>query len=242
MKKIIIFILCSFILFHFTGCLHSDDSSNKQGSTVKTNTKEEIKYEITYKAVTETQGALYDWVKSIVEIENTGNVTLYFDNGAYDLEYPDGTVVDTKSNVSIYPSVIDPGEKCYFFDEKTIDFTPTQELVIVPRFSVKKAALSKTRLEVTQVNLIDTNYSGVKATGRINNNTGKDITSIIYVAVVLFDSNDKPFIILTDTIFEDLPNGGAIGYEATSLYTDSSIKASDIKSYKAFSYPWQVQY
>ena len=85
-------------------------------------------------------------------------------------------------------------------------------------------------------------YFGIKAVGRIENTTGVDEDSIIYVVVVLLDSNNHPLAILTDIIFDDFVAGTKLGFEATTLTMPSSITTSDVASYIAYSYPNNYQF
>lgn len=202
-----------------------------------------IDYKITYsKAKTWTDSINSSWVQIMVEFENTGDVPIYLSSGGYDLEYEDGTVIASHSLTSEYPGVLQVGEKGYFYDATILDTAPTEDLIIVPRIAAKVATVNCIRFDVTQVNITDTQYFGPKVTGKIKNNTTKDCDSTIYVVVVFFNGDKEPIGVVKDIIYEDLPAGGSMGFEASTIYNPYTLTADDIKSYKTFAYPNQYQF
>ena len=51
-----------------------------------------------------------EWVIISVPVTNTGDTNLYLSSGTMDIEDQDGHLVDSKSLVSVYPEVLQPGE------------------------------------------------------------------------------------------------------------------------------------
>lgn len=214
-----------------------------ENNTVLGVTNNSINYEITYESVkTWTDSIGNNWAQVIVEFKNTGDNPIYLSSGSYDLEYTDGTVVANKNYISIYPEILQSGEKGYLYDESILDIKPMETLVVKPRINPKKATVPSLRLDVKQVTLSDVQYLGPKAIGKIENSTNKDITSTIYVAIVLYNSKKEPIGILTDLITENLAAKNSIGYEATNIMLPDEITVELIDSYVAYCYPHQYQF
>ena len=202
-----------------------------------------IEYEITYKNVE-------SWVNSIgttriqviAEIKNTGTVPIYLSSSSYDLENSTGQLIASKQYISTYPQIIKSGEKGYMYDETSLD-NPVQGIInVIPRITTKKAKVSCIRYDVSEISLSDTTFLGPKMIGRITNSTSKDEDSLIYVAGIIFNSNEKPIGVLTDIISDNFPAGSKIGFEATSLSLPKTVNVNSIKSYKVYAYPYQYQF
>jgi len=203
----------------------------------------DVAYEITYnnaRLFTSSIGTV--WVQLIAEIENTGSKALYLSSGSYELEDADGSLIKTGSLMSVYPQVIEPGEKAYYYEETTVDnVSADTEVVLLMRPKAAKATVSNIRYNVTDVKITDTKYYGVEASGRVENTSG-ETDSMIEVAVVLFDADDKPIAVVNKLITEDLAPGDKIGFEASGWRQPDDVKADNVARYEAFAYPYQYQF
>ena len=202
-----------------------------------------IEYEITYKNVESWVNSIGTTrVQVIVEIQNTGKIPIYLSSSSYDLEDSTGKLIAAKSLISTYPNVIKSGEKGYMYDETSLENAIEGKLNVIPRISAKKATVACIRYEVSEITISDTSYLGPKMIGRIENTTSEDENRLIYVVAILFNSQKEPIGILTDLIYDDLPAGSKMGFEATSLSLPKTVTTSTIDSYLIYAYPNQYQF
>jgi len=267
MKKILLVIFTLVMLFSVAACgstTTSNDGSNP-GSTAPDNSNNtstqnsdateptaEVSpeseggsaHEITYSNVTAYTNSIgTTWVQTIFEVTNTGSVDLYLSSGSYDLENHDGSLIASKTMVSVFPDVISPGEKAYYYEEITLDnYTGDgSDLVVLPRVSVKDAKIDNVRFPVTDVTISDGSYGGLKTMGRVENTSSND-ESIVYVVIVFYDANNQPigldFTILTD----GLATGDKVGFETSSFSLPPTVTMESVSSYEVFAYPQQYQF
>lgn len=203
---------------------------------------EEDAYEITYanaRIYTDSIGSV--WTQVIVEIENTGSTDLYLSSGAYDLEDANGGLIASETMVSTYPEVISPGEKAYMYNETTLESGVEGDIVVVPRPSVEKAKVENIRYAISDLSISDGQYGDLKALGRIENTTSED-ASMVYIVIILKDSNNTPigqmFTILTD----DLKAGDKIGFEVSAFALPDDITADSVADFVTYAYPMQFQF
>lgn len=201
-----------------------------------------IQYEITYKNVRKWVDSIGStWIQVIAEISNTGSTPIYISSGSYEVEDTNGAIIQVGSYTSIKPTIIQENEKAYFYDETTMD-SPVSEIGnFIPHFTAKKSTSLPPKIAVTDINFINTSL-GPKALGRIKNLSDTDITTFIYVAIVLFDSNNKPIGVLSDSLSSDLPIDSTLAFEATNIYLDDIVSKETISSYKAYAYPLSIQF
>lgn len=202
-----------------------------------------IQYEITYKNVVSWVDSIgTTWVQVIAEITNTGAAPIYLSSSSYDLEDSNGKIIASKQYISTYPDVIESGEKGYMYDETTLENAVDGTITVIPRISAKKAKVSCIKYEVSEISITDTPYFGPKMIGRITNTTTKDEDRTIYVVAILYNANKKPIGVLSDIILEDLPAGGKLGFEATTLSFPETVTSDSIDSYSVIAYPHQYQF
>jgi hypothetical protein len=227
-------LLFAFNFMLFVSC--SDEINNPNGSG------DSISYIINNSTVNTWVDSIDNtWVQVIVEIQNTGTVPIYLSSGSYDLENSEGLIIAHESYVSVSPQVLEVGEKGYMYDTTILDDPVSGNLTVIPHISTKKATVDSIRYPVTEVSLSDTSYGDIKAVGRIENTTGVDEDSIIYVVVVLLDSENQPLGVLTDIIVDDFLADTEIGFEATTLTMPPSITTSNVESYRTYSFPYAYQ-
>jgi hypothetical protein len=152
-----------------------------------------------------------------MEIMNTGSCALYLSSGTFDYEDASGSLVATESLVSVYPEVINPGEKAYYYDVSTLDNVKLGDtLKIVPKINAEQSAVDTIRLPTSDVKLSSTDYGTLNVIGRVENNTSQ-IQNMIYVTVFLYDPDGVFIGLLFTIISDDLAPGEKIGFE-TSLF------------------------
>lgn len=256
MKKMLIYGLsAALLLLSLTACTVSEGGAESQTpskpGTATENTPEPAPestpepkaYEVTYtsaKAYTNSIGTT--WVQVIAEIENTGTADLYLSAGSYDLEDANGKLIASSSMTSTYPQVISPGEKAYMYEETTLDNAVDGELTVLPRPDVKKAKVENIRFNVTDVEISDQTYGGLKAIGRIENTSSETADGMTYVVFILKDANGTPIGQVFTIIMEDLAPGDKIGFEATALSLPDNVTADTVASYDVLAYPMQMQF
>jgi len=220
-----------------------EEDPDEPASTAPNESIGEVAYEITYaKASSYLRNSSTVWVQVIIEVENTGSARLYLDSGAYDLEDANGKLIKSVSYVSVYPDVIEPGEKAYYYEETSIDdFEKAVELEILPRVDIKKATVDKIRLSVSDDVLSEDGYGDLKILGRVENTTDEEL-SYVYVVVVLFDSNDIPLGLFHTTIPDTLAPGDKVGFEGISMFLPASVTLDSVSRYEVFAYMEQYQY
>ena len=179
------------------------------------------------------------WVQVIVPVVNNGTDNLYLGSGTMDLEDETGHLVKSMSMVSVFPSVIQPGETAIYYEETTLDESVEGDLSVIPHVDVAKAKVDLVRYEVSDLELKDSQYGGVELTGRVENTTQED-GKLVYISAVFYNGDNEPigsaFTILTN----DLVAGDKIGFSANTL--SLPITADEIDHYDVFAYPTQMQF
>lgn len=213
----------------------------KTDVNTETETEVEVSYEITYSNIVLHENSIGSvWADVIVEVTNTGTTDLYLSSGSIDLEDENGTLVDVLNYVSVYPQVISPGEKAYYFENTIIDdVSEIDVLNVVLHPDIEEATIEKSSFPVIDVTFRDDEYSGIEATGRVENTSDED-ESMLYVVIVLFDANDKPMAVLRT--IEDVNAGVKQGFTATALSISDDITASSVARYEVYAYTHQYQW
>jgi hypothetical protein len=97
-----------------------------------------------------------------------------------------------------------------------------------------KVVLLQLLFPVTDLNFANIT-NGIKVSGRVENASDKD--KIVCVAVVLFDANDKPIVVLYT--YADVAARGKMRFETSESYLPDDIMASSKVTYRAYAYPLQ---
>lgn len=181
------------------------------------------------------------WAQVIAEITNTGGKNLYLSSCSIDLEGSDGVLVKAMTMVSVYPQVIAPGEKAYYYDETTLDVTEPIELSAIVRPNVYEASVDQILLSVSDTQIAGDNDWGLKVKGRVENVTNDEFSSV-YVAAVLRDADGKPLGVLFTIISENIKPGDKIGFEASEFSLPDTVKIEDVISCDVYAYPFQFQF
>lgn len=199
-----------------------------------------VQYEITYNNIKIWQtsyGVLY---QGIVEITNTGNTTLYLGSGKFDIETEDGTLIASNSSIDAYPQIIHPGEKAYYYNTRSIDkLDPSLTYRIVPRVVAEEATREQIYLATSDFRIEANEYGRLNAIGRIENTTGKEQSNLM-IAVICFDSNGHP-ILLLNTLPDQMQPGEKFGQECSTTYQPTDITIDDVANFVVYVYPRQYQ-
>lgn len=199
-------------------------------------------YEIVY-----SKGKVYNTflgsrIYVIVQIENTGNESLYINNASVDIEDAKGHLVQTRSYLSAYPQVLLPGETALIAESISLDNDPgVNELSVIPHLNIDKAKVQCIRYKVTDESFTNDRYTGLKMTGRVENTTNQT-ESMVYVVVNLYDANHHGVGQLYTIITDDLRPGEKIGCSLSDLSASDTISIDSIVSYEIFAFPLQFQF
>lgn len=268
MKKLLAMILALCMLLSLAACSTppADDTESTTKSTetqpTETNTESEATeptdetteeptseaeeptdpYEITFSSVKTYKDSIDTvWAQAIVEVENTGSSDLFLESGSCDLEDAEGHLVASK-DLSVYPQIIAPGEKAYYYGEIILDnLTEPADLKIIPRPEIKKSTTEHITYPVSDISIADNKYGYLDILGRVENNTETE-ESMIYVAVTLFNEASEPIGLVFTILTDDLAPGEKIGFEASGLSLPDDVTADAIASYTAVAYPYQFQF
>lgn len=199
-------------------------------------------YEITFSSVKTHKNSIGTiWAQAIVEIENTGSSDLFLESGSCDFEDMEGNLVASK-DMSVYPQIIAPGEKAYYYEETILDaLTEPADLKIIPRPEIMESTTEHITYSVTDISITDNTYGGVKVIGRVENTTEAE-ESMIYVAITLFNEAAEPIGLVFTILTDDLAPGEKVGFEATSISLPDEVTADSVASYTAVAYPHQFQF
>ena len=203
---------------------------------------------IDYK-ITDTQDRVYVssfgktmW-ETLIEIENTGNVPLYLGTTKYDLEDKDGKLLKTGS-LSSFPSIINPGEKAYFYgNDELTNASGDISVIFLPRWDIKKSKEERINFDITDIEIKEGQF-GTTVFGRISNNTGKKQTWAI-ISVILYKEDGSPIGVWMINIMEDMENGAKLGFEIPNIMTRTiydNVSSDMVDHYKAYAYPPQMQF
>ena len=257
MKKLLAMILALCVLLSLAACSTAPaddaDSTTKSTETQSTEpgtestpeqTTEEPAdpYKVTFSSVKSYKNSIGTvWMQAIVEVENTGTSDLFLEPGSCDLEDAEGHLVASK-DLSVYPQIIAPGEKAYYYEETILDtLTEPMDLKILPRLEIKKSTTEHITYPVTDISITDNTYGYLDILGRVENTTQSD-ASMVYVAVTLFNEASEPIGLVFTILTDDIAPGEKIGFEASGLSLPDDVTADAVASYTAVAYPYQFQF
>lgn len=250
MKKILIIILTLCMMLSLSACsllllAGVGTENNTQFTEINTiNKAEDISnpYEITYSSVKTYKDSIgITYAQVIVEIENIGSYDLYLDAGTCDLEDTEGNLVASR-NMNAFPQVISPGEKAYYYEECILDsLAEAIELNVIPRPQIKKSTTEHITYSVSDVNITDFTYGGIRVMGRVENTTDSE-GSLVHIAITLFNEASEPIGVVYTVLTDAITPGEKVGFEAVSLSFPDEITADSVASYTAVAYPYQFQF
>lgn len=220
----------------------AETKEKKKEEAPKEEVKEEAAWEVgEARAVTYSDSIGSLWVQIICPVTNTGTKNLYLSSGTMDLEDADGHLVESRSMVSVFPEVLQPGETAYYYEETILDEGSPTELKVLPHVKAKEATVDCVRYAISDTEFSDETYGGVKITGRVEN-TSSEAESFIQVIALLYDADNNllalPFTYITD----ELAAGDKIGFSMTSFSVPENVTASAVDHVEFYAYPQQFQF
>ena len=225
-------------------------ASNDLGSATPiaegTDAKPEMKYEITdtsFNYYTDSIGSVEFY--GIIEVTNTGNTNIYLKDCTFDLEDNDGHLLQSESLISSCPDIIAPGEKGYFYNGIGSMFLDKEVstdngLNLVPHYKLVEANGEIVDYEVSDTAFRKDDFGNAKVTGRIINNTDKDI-GLLYVGVLFKDASGK-VLIITGTNVMGIDAGSTTSFEVSTLFKNIAINFEDIAEYEVVARKSHYQY
>ncbi len=174
------------------------------------------------------------WYTAVVEVANLGETTLQLSNCTMDIEDASGALVATLDLGTSVPEVIDPGETAYYVDTSTLDAALPEGYKLIPHAKFGEHA-APVRYPVSEVSLKDTDYFGVKAVCRVENDTDESISSP-RVAVILLGADGHAVAELL-TYGDEIATGEKMGVELGALSMAPGITADSVSGYVAYAEP-----
>lgn len=231
----------------------SDDGTKatetEEEVTTTTTVQEKAEFEITHTTFTHSTNSLgSETYCGIVEIKNTGNCCIYLEDCTFDFEDDNGHLLDTDKLISCSPNVIAPGEYGYFFNDGLLDDTVSLDngVNLVPNFSIevcKKGEAAIVDYEVSDLDLRDNDYGmGLKVTGRVENNTSEDTSSIDVMIIAVFLDSDGEILDIGFTYADEMSAGGKTSFELSTTFGNREISTDDVAEYKVIARKTYLQF
>ena len=221
--------------------------NNKDSGDDKKTDEEDFAYEITdtnFEYYTNSIGDIEYY--GYVEITNTGSVNIYMDDCTFDIEDDDGHLLQTDDFISTTVDILAPGEVGYFYNsigssvfDDGVDLSNGVKLV--PNYKLEEAKGDIVDYVISDTDIKDDKYGGVKVTGRVENTMDED-DSLVTISVVFYDKNDKVIGITQTTLLDDLTAGSKQSFEVSTMFASDSIKLKDIKDYKVIARKSYMQF
>ncbi len=195
----------------------------------------DIQYTITDYRFDVFKNILGDWkYYALVEIENTGKTPIYMKNCIFDLEDPEGHLLQSDDFISDVPGWIAPGEKGYFynFSGTTIqkEFPSEAELQLVAQITLVRAKNSAIRYDIFDTDISFSDESSFDITGRIKNHTNSDV-DYLYIDCILLDKNGRALGIFGTSV-TDLYANSTQSFQISNYLSSRQIDPDDISTYK----------
>ena len=183
------------------------------------------------------------WGKLIVEVKNTSKAVVHLKADDFDLADQSGKIAETMQMVSVYPEIIQPGETAVYYSQTEMKKISDENLhlKIIDHITPVESKNQQVLFPVTDVKLTDIKDGGIKATGKIENNTTEE-QDFVYAAVICRDSKGKALTVLLTILEKPLEANGKADFEASSYSLPKEITADNIKSFDAYAYPSQEQF
>ncbi|MDO5477379.1 MAG: FxLYD domain-containing protein [Eubacteriales bacterium] len=196
------------------------------------------------------QEYFYDYVNSLgshtasafVEIENTGNTSLYLSDGKFDIEDDAGHLLKSESMISTCPNAIRPGETGYFYATyiDLDDVDTSNGMNFAPHYKVEEAKHEIIDYQTSDTDIREDDFFTCKITGRLTNTSDEKI-SLTYVNAVYYDA-DGNVIGISGTNLSDIEPGDTESFEIIGQFFRDNVSYSDIAQYKLIPRAWYLQF
>lgn len=235
MKKITIALFVFVLLISFSSCSGNTQNNYSSQTLVSSQKLDDAKSEILSEQLNKYEDSLGEAnVEYIAEIKNTGTVTVALKNGSLDLEDTKGSIINSVSMVSFYPSTINPGESAYV-SESALDMGQSVNLNDVGKAVLHYKVESTEPIEKPNVEITEftpqIKYERTSFVGKIQNKSGKSYKDIEIVSPIR-DASGKLKTIAFSMI-EELNANESKGFESNIVVGNSQedFSKSVIKPY-----------
>ena len=143
--------------------------------------------------------------------------------------------------MSCRPNIIRPGETTYVYCDTSYSGDTVVNLIGVPHITIKDASSADDiRYDVSEITFETNAIFNIKGNGTVTNN-GESTSSLIYVAILLFDKDGNYYATLFTSISDDLEVGASTTFSASSLelMSHDDFTISDIGSYQTYAYEYE---
>ncbi len=196
-----------------------------------------LEYEISY-----TNVYLYEvgsgaaWMQAIAEITNTGEAVLSLDTATFHVKNDTGETIASKGNVHSYPTMLNAGEKGYFYIETPIEGADVNsKMTLDPQVEISKTSLTKHTFEAVDTKLSTNALGDLTVTGKIENTTDKSFKTV-YIATVLYDKDNLPIGVIPSSLSYSLLAGETAELECSAFALPDTIGKEAVASFTIWAY------
>ncbi len=178
----------------------------------------------------------------VVEIKNTGSVSLYVSGCGFDVNDTEGHLVTT-GDLTAVPQIVAPGESCYLYNSLDLlmpdGVSASDEFKLEPKIKVAKAKSEAVNYEISDTAMKKDSFGYPVVTGRVTNNSGND-DSLVNIGIVYFDADGRAVGVDT-TYIDDLADGETESFQTSSMMMSDSLDVSTL-TFKVFSQKEVIQF
>lgn len=180
------------------------------------------------------------WGHGAIEIKNTGNVPIRIGDISISFVGKDKTVLGTLSMVLPVPEIIQPGETAYAGDSTVLEGIkePTEVANIEANIDFDETDKTAQLLEVSDLKITPSEFSGFKITGRVNNISSENADDI-RIIIAMFDEKDNLLGVYTESPQVTLAPGKSMGFEASYPPIEVKDFTSKVKKMVSKAFNWK---
>lgn len=182
------------------------------------------------------------YYRAFVEITNTGTQNLYMKECTFDFEDNNGHLLKSDTFISSCPDIIAPGEKGYFYNGSSPDFSDVSMgngVKFVPDVTVIPATGEPLDYEVFDTALKAGTFGMPTLTGRVKNTTDKDTS--LYIEVIYYDATGKVLTISGTNVY-DFTARSTKSFEINGLLIGENATMETIADYKVLARAYYYQF
>jgi len=263
MKKVAVFALILMLTIALTACGGSGGSSGQseearsaeetadaeaseteeqEAEPEETPVKEEAAWEVGEAGVkvwTDSIGT--QWIQIIVPVTNTGTKDLFVSDCKIDVEDSSEHLLDSIDYVEGYPQIIQSGETAWYYEETTFDGDASGGVNVLPHVSVKESKTKCIRLGVSDLDIKDSGYGDLTVTGRVENTTDEEQSSV-YIVAFMYDSEGKLIAQAYDIMMDPIAAGDKMGFSMSTFSVPDDVTLDSVANYEVIAFPYQFQF
>ena len=196
-----------------------------------------LEYEISYTNVylyEVSSGAV--WMQAIAEITNTGEAVLSLETATFHVKNDAGDTIASKGNIHAYPTMLNAGEKGYFYIETPIEGADVNsKMTLDPQVEISKTSLIRHTFEAVDTKLSTNALGDLTVTGKIENTTDKSFNTV-YIAAVLYDKDNLPIGVIPSSLSYSLLAGETAELECSAFALPDTIDKESVASFTIWAY------